>query len=155
MTNCLIFYSRKAGEVRMTIGQLFQEVFPDIQVTENGTCVWLNETEFPNHFTLDMEWWNTEIPTDIDELQNRATEEKLKAKEAELESVIEALKSDLDETLAVLGEQPEIVRCKDCVNYKIRPEHRNEKYALGRCDNISYLVGPYWFCADGERKEGK
>ena len=70
----------------------------------------------------------------------------------EQESVLEALKSDLDETLAVLGEQPEIVRCKDCVNSKIRPEHRNEKYALGRCDNISYLVGPYWFCADGERR---
>ena len=32
----------------------------------------------------------------------------------EQESVIEALKSDLDETLKVLGEQPEIVRCKDC-----------------------------------------
>lgn len=33
----------------------------------------------------------------------------------EQESIVEALKSDLDETLKVLGEQPEIVRCKDCI----------------------------------------
>ena len=130
--------------MRMTIGQLFQEVFPDIQVTENGTCVWLNETEFPNHFTLDMEWWNTEIPTDIDELQNRATEEKLKAKEAELESVIEALKSDLDETLAVLGEQPEIVRCKDC---RFRDDPNSVISEWLPCHFVD--TPNNWYCASG------
>ena len=155
--------------MRMTIGQLFQEVFPDIQVTENGTCVWLNETEFPNHFTLDMEWWNTEIPTDIDELQNRATEEKLKAKEAELESVIEALKSDLDETLAVLGEQPEIVRCRDCKYWNKTTREEGNDCILGPwedavCDMLRDWDGygefgedfsrtnGDWFCADGERR---
>lgn len=60
---------------------------------------------------------------------------------------------NFDEIREALSEyQPKIVRCKDCVNYHIRPEFRNEKYALGRCDNISYLVGPYWFCADGKRR---
>ena len=38
----------------------------------------------------------------------------------EQESVIEALKSDLDETLKVLGEQPEIVRCRDCQFHDVR-----------------------------------
>jgi tRNA G26 N,N-dimethylase Trm1 len=54
--------------------------------------------------------------------------------------------------LALLKEQPDIVRCKDCVNYNIRHEFKNDKDALGRCDNISYLVGPYWYCADGKRR---
>lgn len=58
----------------------------------------------------------------------------------EQKSVIEALKSDLDETLAVLGKQAEIVRCKNC-------KHHLE------CD---YWIenGDDWFCADGKRKEG-
>jgi len=61
----------------------------------------------------------------------------------EQESVIEALKSDLDETLAVLGDQPEIVRCADCTfrNEINCPQYyrRNE-------------LPDDWFCADGERK---
>jgi hypothetical protein len=56
------------------------------------------------------------------------------------ESVIEALKSDLNETLAVLGEQAEIVLCKDCK----------------RKDTLSCPKAPVrpddWFCADGERR---
>lgn len=59
----------------------------------------------------------------------------------EQKSVIEALKSDLNETLAVLGEQPEIVLCKDCK----------------RKDTLSCPKAPVrpddWFCADGERKD--
>ena len=58
----------------------------------------------------------------------------------EQESVIEALKSDLNETLAVLGEQAEIVLCKDCK----------------RKDTLSCPNAPVrpddWFCADGERR---
>ena len=73
----------------------------------------------------------------------------------EQESVIEALKSDLDETLAVLGEQPEIVRCKDC-------KHRgnSEKCVLSAIseekDFPLFMLDNRgeWFCADGERKEG-
>jgi hypothetical protein len=56
------------------------------------------------------------------------------------ESVIDALKSDLDETLAVLSEQPEIVRCRDCK----------------RKGTLSCPKSPVrpddWFCADGERR---
>jgi len=62
----------------------------------------------------------------------------------EQESVIEALKSDLDETLAVLGEYAEIVRCADCTfrNEINCPQYyrRNE-------------LPDDWFCADGERKD--
>ena len=67
----------------------------------------------------------------------------------EQESVIEALKSDLDETLAVLGEQPEIVRCKDCKSCF-------EKNGMYFCASISYdrneLVDKDWFCANGDRR---
>jgi hypothetical protein len=58
----------------------------------------------------------------------------------EQESVIEAIKSDLDETLKVLGEQPEIIRCRDCK----------------RKGTLSCPKAPVrpddWFCADGERR---
>ena len=71
----------------------------------------------------------------------------------EQESVIEALKSDLDETLKVLGEQPEIVRCKDC-------KHRgnSEKCVLSAIseekDFPLFMLDNRgdWFCADGERR---
>ena len=67
------------------------------------------------------------------------------------ESVIDALKSDLDETLKVLGEQPEIVRCKDCKHYKdgfcYNPNTYDDEKTRGN-------TSPNWFCADGERKGG-
>lgn len=67
----------------------------------------------------------------------------------EQESVIEALKSDLDETLAVLGEQAEIVRCKDCKHYKdgfcYNPNTYDDEKTRGN-------TSPNWFCADGERR---
>ena len=72
----------------------------------------------------------------------------------EQESVIEALKSDLDETLAVLGEYAEIVRCKEC-------KHRgnSEKCVLSAIseekDFPLFMLDNSgdWFCADGERKQ--
>ena len=67
----------------------------------------------------------------------------------EQDSVIEALKSDLDETLAVLGEYAEIVRCRDCVHAE--PERVEEEIW---CPITCSLRSMDWFCADGERKEG-
>lgn len=73
----------------------------------------------------------------------------------EQESVIEALKSDLDETLAVLGEQAEIVRCADC-KYCVK-EPSGELYcdilAVGYEPLGSKKVSGDWFCADGERRD--
>jgi hypothetical protein len=72
----------------------------------------------------------------------------------EQESVIEALKSDLDETLAILSEQPEIVRCRECkhgwrmasgVVYMCESPEQNEKMCI-------HVHKPDWFCADGERR---
>lgn len=72
----------------------------------------------------------------------------------EQESVIEALKSDLDETLAVLGEQAEIVRCADC-KYCVK-EPSGELYcdilAVGYEPLGSKKVNGDWYCADGERR---
>lgn len=67
----------------------------------------------------------------------------------EQESVIEALKSDLDETFAMLGDQPEIVRCKDCKHCEYpsaEKEWCKKGHLHGNAEN--------WFCADAERKEG-
>lgn len=70
------------------------------------------------------------------------------------ESVIEALKSDLDETLTVLSEQPEIVRCRECKHgcrmgsggvYMCESPEQNEKMCI-------HVHKPDWFCADGERR---
>ena len=60
------------------------------------------------------------------------------------------------EALALLKEQPEIVRCKDCMWWK---------NGLCESDDVTRKIddcGCYpdfrtdsdWFCADGERKEG-
>lgn len=63
------------------------------------------------------------------------------------ESVIETLKSDLDETLAVLSEQPDIVRCKDCKFLFYHPD------SIMFCNRIHRFVSADWFCADAERKD--
>lgn len=65
----------------------------------------------------------------------------------EQESVIEALKSDLNETLSVLGEQPDIVRCKDC-KYCEYPNAEKEWCKKGHLHGNA----KNWFCADGERR---
>lgn len=57
--------------------------------------------------------------------------------------------SDVKETakavLALLKEQPEIVRCRDCKHWS--PEHE------GLCPYNDIFTVPDWFCADGERKD--
>ena len=56
----------------------------------------------------------------------------------------------LEDALAMLKEQPQIVRCKDCDNREC--DGRAGTIVCGITgDSHSRL----WFCADGERKEGK
>ena len=57
----------------------------------------------------------------------------------------------IKELEALLKEQPDVVRCKDCKHWD---EKKNE------CHNVhSYMqfrpCFGNWFCADGERKEGR
>ena len=66
----------------------------------------------------------------------------------EQESVIEALKSDLDETLAVLGEQPDIVRCRDCKYWRTNTEF----CMCWSVANAAHHTNPNWFCTNGERR---
>ena len=54
----------------------------------------------------------------------------------------------MERAIALLKEQPEIVRCKDC-KWFYQP-FKSE----GRCLNHDNdYHEPNWFCADGERKE--
>jgi hypothetical protein len=66
-------------------------------------------------------------------------------------SVLEALKSDLDETLAVLSEKPEIVRCRDCKYWRTNTEFCM-RWSVA---NVAHHTASNWFCADGERRECK
>ena len=64
----------------------------------------------------------------------------------EQQQIINSLKSDLQETLKVVSEQSNVIRCKDC-------KHRDPED--GKCDSghgIQWqLPRPDdWFCADGE-----
>ena len=45
----------------MTFGQLFTVMNPDVNICENGTCVWIFHDDV-NHYTMGLEWWNKEIP---------------------------------------------------------------------------------------------
>ena len=58
-----------------------------------------------------------------------------------------------EDALALLKDQPEIVRCKDCKWYK-EGYDINEKW-FSRCNGSVRTYGhtnPDWFCADGERR---
>ena len=52
----------------------------------------------------------------------------------------------LRDILALLKEQPEIVRCKDCRVLSSPPG------SVMFCEHIHEFVDAEWFCADGERK---
>lgn len=43
-----------------------------------------------------------------------------------------------------------VVRCKDCKNWM-----RRECGAYGTCKNLDGFYDADWYCADGERKEGR
>ena len=56
----------------------------------------------------------------------------------------------IDDALELLKEQPQIVRCKDC----IFSEQINDRYICinaGHCQSKSNAQD--WFCADGVKKE--
>lgn len=59
----------------------------------------------------------------------------------------QVLKQD---ALALLKEQPEIVRCNDCIHAE--PERVKDKIW---CPVTCSLRSMDWFCADGERKEDR
>ena len=68
----------------------------------------------------------------------------------EQDSVIEALKSDLNETLEVLVQKPEVVLCKDC---KHGEPFNEDVFCTKEIGTIESSVHKQeWFCADGERK---
>lgn len=50
---------------------------------------------------------------------------------------------DAEQILAMLKNQPQIVRCKDCKHW----EQSN-----GHCPFNSIFTNAEWFCADGERR---
>lgn len=44
----------------MTLGHLFLQMYPNIKVKENGSCIWIYFDDV-NHYTFGADWWNTEI----------------------------------------------------------------------------------------------
>ena len=52
----------------------------------------------------------------------------------------------INETIKILKNQPEIVRCKDCKHGR-----QFDTNAID-CEYRELATEPYWFCADGERK---
>lgn len=75
----------------------------------------------------------------------------------EQESVIEALKSDLSETLAVLGEQPEIVRCEDCKHWIPGYITEQDDFIPPKCGKYQQMVGHSAddYCSLAEKQEGR
>jgi len=53
---------------------------------------------------------------------------------------------EAEDIIAILKEQPEIVRCKDCMYWSKNHDH-NCMIKQGW-----FPVKPDWFCADGERE---
>ena len=51
---------------------------------------------------------------------------------------------------ALLKEQPEIVRCRDCKHF--HSEVKDEFTTFFRCSEKHDTWGENWFCPDGERK---
>jgi hypothetical protein len=50
------------------------------------------------------------------------------------------------DTLELLKERDEVVRCKDCKHWEQQ---------TGHCPYNSIFTHSEWFCADGERKKGR
>lgn len=75
----------------------------------------------------------------------------------EQESVIKALKSDLDETLAVLGGQPEIVRCEDCKHWIPGYITEQDDFIPPKCGKYQQMVGHSAddYCSLAEKQEGR
>lgn len=63
----------------------------------------------------------------------------------------------IHDVLALLKEQPEVVRCNDCKYCTIAADKKWRQdfgKSIYECDHMHLnSVEPYWFCADGKRKE--
>lgn len=66
---------------------------------------------------------------------------------SQLEQIGKGLGSKMDDIVALLKEQPKIVRCKDCKYY----DHFNGCMSWHDVNSNN----DNWYCADGERKEGR
>ena len=55
-----------------------------------------------------------------------------------------------ESALALLKKQEAVVRCKDCKHWE-----RRECGSYGTCEERDGFFDADWFCADGERKEGR
>ena len=65
-------------------------------------------------------------------------------------------KAMTEDALALLKEQPKIVRCKDCKHGEQCNQNLGEFYLCGK-DIGTFETSVHsadWFCADGERKDG-
>lgn len=52
------------------------------------------------------------------------------------------------DALILLKEQPDVVRCKDCIY------HENQGTSFGWIPCMEILTGDNWFCGSGKRKDG-
>ena len=55
----------------------------------------------------------------------------------------------IEDAIAMLKEQPEIIRCKDCKHGA--DTIINGEYLFKTCRGVNHE--PDWFCADGERRD--
>ena len=59
-----------------------------------------------------------------------------------------------DDALALLKEQPEIIRCKDCVYWlPMNRFHQDYHPGRGECELNCWIRDFDWYCGDGKRKE--
>lgn len=97
-----------------------------------------------SHDDCDRDCANCELVQDDMELHEMYTSVISMLKEQE--SIIETLKSDLQETLDVVANQWNVVRCKECKFW-----YKDE------CSHLCKITGDLhpanWFCADGEQKD--
>lgn len=72
----------------------------------------------------------------------------------EQESIIESQKSDLAETLDVVANWGNVVRCKDCENFVWNSISQNAG-SCGICigNPPNYWHSKEWFCANGKKSE--
>lgn len=60
----------------------------------------------------------------------------------------------LDEAISPTVDAVPIIRCKDC-KYMYFAENRIPSEQENVCGRNGIVVAPDWFCADGERQEGR
>ena len=57
---------------------------------------------------------------------------------------------EIADVIILLKEQEAVILCKDCKHWR-----RCECGSYGSCEERDGFYDAEWFCADGERKEGK